>query len=94
MTAQTADLSSCDAEPIQIPGSIQPHGYLLAFDEPEGIVSEVSENVGALLGAPARTVLGRPLDDVLGPAVRGQVAAGLGPGAAEPSAHGNRGAFL
>ena len=26
-----ADLSNCDQEPIHIPGSIQPHGALLAF---------------------------------------------------------------
>ena len=28
----TVSLDNCDREPIHIPGSIQPHGALLAFD--------------------------------------------------------------
>lgn len=30
---QTVDLTNCDKEPIHIPGSIQPHGALLALKE-------------------------------------------------------------
>ena len=35
-TAQVsaADLASCDREPIHMPGSIQPHGVLMALSEP------------------------------------------------------------
>ena len=45
-----ADLSNCDQEPIHIPGSIQPHGALLAFTA-DGILAVRSRNAGALLGA-------------------------------------------
>lgn len=43
-------LDNCDREPIHIPGSIQPHGALLAFDR-LGQVRYASANVEALLGA-------------------------------------------
>jgi light-regulated signal transduction histidine kinase (bacteriophytochrome) len=45
------NLENCDREPIHIPGSIQPHGALLAFDR-LGRLSHASENVPALLGIP------------------------------------------
>jgi chemotaxis family two-component system sensor kinase Cph1 len=44
-----ADLSNCDREPIHIPGSIQPHGALLAF-MPDGGLALRSANAGAMLG--------------------------------------------
>src|ERR1700761_2763256 len=44
-------LENCDREPIHIPGSIQPHGALLAFDR-LGRLSHASANVPALLGLP------------------------------------------
>jgi light-regulated signal transduction histidine kinase (bacteriophytochrome) len=31
--APTIDLSNCDKEPIHMPGSIQPHGFLLALSD-------------------------------------------------------------
>lgn len=43
------DLSNCDREPIHIPGSIQPHGALLAFDA-RGTLAAASTNASALLG--------------------------------------------
>ena len=45
------NLENCDREPIHIPGSIQPHGALLAFDR-LGRLSHASANVPALLGLP------------------------------------------
>lgn len=54
------DLSNCDREPIHIPGSIQPHGALLAF-LPDGALVVRSANAGAMLGElPA---LGERLDE-------------------------------
>src|ERR1700761_9411523 len=44
-------LENGDREPIHIPGSIQPHGALLAFDR-LGRLSHASANVPALLGLP------------------------------------------
>ena len=43
------DLTNCDREPIHIPGSIQPHGALLAF-LPDGALALRSANAGAMLG--------------------------------------------
>ena len=43
------NLENCDREPIHVPGSIQPHGALLAFDR-LGRLSHASANAPALLG--------------------------------------------
>jgi len=47
--AEPVTLDNCEREPIHIPGSIQPHGALLAFDRLGRLVS-VSANAQALLG--------------------------------------------
>jgi light-regulated signal transduction histidine kinase (bacteriophytochrome) len=52
------DLSACDREPIHIPGSIQPHGILLALS-PERRVVHASANVVDALGVAADEILGR-----------------------------------
>lgn len=65
-TAVSVDLSSCDREPIHIPGAIQPHGALLAVALPDLTVTQVSANLGVLLGVDAKGALSRPLADVLG----------------------------
>lgn len=46
-------LANCDQEPIHIPGSIQPHGALLAFDA-DGKLAFVSANMDGLLGTHCR----------------------------------------
>jgi len=57
--AATVTLESCDREPIHIPGAIQPHGVLLAFDA-ERRLRYYSAHAGDMLGAlPA---LGQTLD--------------------------------
>ena len=40
---EPVDLSNCDREPIHIPGLVQPHGALLAFDA-QGRATHVSAN--------------------------------------------------
>lgn len=62
-SAAAVDLTNCDREPIHVPGSIQPHGFLLALagplDAPANLtVQQASES--------AATCLNRPLDRVLG----------------------------
>jgi len=57
----------CDAEPIHIPGGIQPHGFLLVLDGELRIV-QASENLASLTGASVEALLGAPLDAVLGEA--------------------------
>ena len=37
-----ADLTTCDREPIHIPGSIQPHGVLLVLDRQTRTIEQVA----------------------------------------------------
>jgi chemotaxis family two-component system sensor kinase Cph1 len=59
------DLTNCEREPIHIPGAIQPHGVLLALQEPALTVAQVSENIGDHLGLDIEDVLAGPLSAVL-----------------------------
>ena len=67
------DLTTCDREPIHIPGSIQPHGALLCVRPGDGVIVQASDNLAAFLGSgglPARTLAelagGGTLQDRLG----------------------------
>ncbi len=60
------DLSRCDQEPIRYPGSVQPHGFLLALGE-DGQVLQASDNLAALIGIDALLAVGQALPAVLGP---------------------------
>jgi two-component system, chemotaxis family, sensor kinase Cph1 len=60
------DLSSCDREPIHIPGSIQPHGVLLAADAGSLTVVQVAGDTRRLLGRSPEEVLGQRLDAFIG----------------------------
>ena len=51
------DLGDCASEPIHIPGSIQPHGALVAFDPGSLQVLQASANVEAYLGMPYQQLL-------------------------------------
>ncbi|KTT51306.1 histidine kinase [Pseudomonas oryzihabitans] len=66
-------LQRCESEPIRIPGSIQAHGYLLAFDEAERLIKHISRNLPELLGRPEPELLDRPLEQVLPPELHEQV---------------------
>ncbi|WP_164983907.1 SpoIIE family protein phosphatase [Cellulomonas endophytica] len=59
-------LLDCADEPIRVPGSVQPHGVLLAADPATGRVVVASRSVGAHLGRTPDEVLGRTLTEVLG----------------------------
>ncbi|MGE0664915.1 MAG: HWE histidine kinase domain-containing protein [Sphingomonadales bacterium] len=65
MNNPSVDLSNCDREPIHIPGSIQPHGCLLACDTVAGIVLRHSANAQAMLGTDGE-INGRQLEALLG----------------------------
>lgn len=58
------NLANCDSEPIHIPGSIQPHGFLLAVDK-DYVIRYCSNNV-AQYGLTVTNVLTRQLADVVG----------------------------
>lgn len=60
-----ATLETCDDEPIQVPGAIQPHGALLAVDADERVVV-ASANAEAMLGRDVGAVRGSLLADVIG----------------------------
>jgi chemotaxis family two-component system sensor kinase Cph1 len=66
------DLWSCDAEPIHIPGSIQPHGALLLFDATSETLAHWAGDLERLLGdhpalgRQARALLGSPLHELIG----------------------------
>lgn len=62
-TSDRADLNTCDREPIHIPGSIQPHGVLLAFDA-DGALAACSANLETRFARAAGTVLGQPLSEI------------------------------
>jgi light-regulated signal transduction histidine kinase (bacteriophytochrome)/CheY-like chemotaxis protein len=59
------DLTNCDREPIHIPGSIQPHGCLIACDISAVTVLRHSANAPKLLGIPG-DANGQPLEAILG----------------------------
>lgn len=59
------DLSTCAREPIHIPGSIQPHGILLAVTEPDLRIVQGSTNAPALLGTALDDLLGEPLSALI-----------------------------
>jgi len=61
------DLTTCEQEPIHVPGAIQPHGLLLALDHDAHVVM-ASRNCARLLGTPARELIGTAAQDVIGAA--------------------------
>jgi light-regulated signal transduction histidine kinase (bacteriophytochrome) len=60
-----ADLSNCEREQIQLPGSIQPHGALLVVREPDYAIIQISANASAFLNL-ADELIGLTLDQVPG----------------------------
>lgn len=63
-----ADLDNCAREPIQIPGSIQPHGVLLAVDPATLNVVQAGGETEKLLGLPLADLIGQSLRRQLEPA--------------------------
>lgn len=57
----TRDLDTCDREPIHVPGSIQSHGVLLAFEPASKRITHASRN--------AETLFGRSIDEIIGAAI-------------------------
>jgi light-regulated signal transduction histidine kinase (bacteriophytochrome) len=67
-----ADLSNCDRELIQYPGSIQPHGVLLVMDAAQPVILQASANAGAMLGVSAVDLVGQPTE-ILGEELATQI---------------------
>lgn len=62
---QTVDLTNCDREPIQIPGSIQAHGCLIACDHAGLEVRRFSANAPEMLSIPDISA-GARLEEIFG----------------------------
>ena len=58
------NLTNCEQEPIHIPGSIQPHGFLTAITKDSHIVEYCSGNIFDYTGINYTDVLGRKFEDV------------------------------
>jgi len=68
LPAQTRpDITSCDREPIHIPGAILPHGAMLVLDDETLEVIQVAGDVTGLLGVPAEELLNHPAARVFRP---------------------------
>ena len=64
------DLTACDREPIHVPGAIQSHGYLLAFQLPTWTVAHASANASDLFGGEtAEALTDVPIDTLMTPGV-------------------------
>lgn len=70
-----ADPTNCDREPIHIPGSIQPHGLLLALDPDTLRIAQAGGDASGLAGCEVGALVGQRLDVVLDAHARTQVEA-------------------
>ncbi|KQM98726.1 two-component system sensor histidine kinase/response regulator [Sphingobium sp. Leaf26] len=62
--AFAVDLDNCDQEPIHVPGTVQPFGFLIALTA-DWLVSRVSANSAQFIGLTPQDMLGRPIADLL-----------------------------
>ena len=60
-----ADLTTCDREPIHIPGSIQPHGVLLVVDRQRRVVEQVAGDSRSMLGMDPDRIIGQSVSAIL-----------------------------
>ncbi|MDV9034422.1 GAF domain-containing protein [Pseudomonas sp. RAC1] len=55
----------CAQEPIQIPGSIRSHGFMLVLDEQDLRILQISENASQWLGSTATDLIGKTLPTLM-----------------------------
>src|SRR5215475_9125199 len=83
---EQVNLTNCDREPIHIPGSVQPFGFLLGLLS-DFTICMASENACTFLGGELPALLGSPVDHVLSgeavKAIRARVDHLSGPDAVE-----------
>ncbi|AWA29750.1 histidine kinase [Flavobacterium magnum] len=60
------NLTNCEHEPIHIPGSIQPHGFMIAFGTDDLKINFCSANVNEFIGISHEQLLGKVFLDVFG----------------------------
>ncbi len=64
MSIDTA-LTQCEREPIHLPGTVQPHGLLMALHPTSLRIEQVSMNAEALCGRSAESLIGQPFSAFL-----------------------------
>lgn len=74
LRAEPVDASICEREPIHIPGAVQPHAAMLAFDPANLILQACSDNIGDATGLSAARALGQPLGELLPAAIADELA--------------------
>jgi light-regulated signal transduction histidine kinase (bacteriophytochrome) len=67
------NLQNCENEPIHIPGSIQPHGILLALNPNSYVIEYCSSNVSNYFDILPAKVLNKPLHSLLGDEQAGKI---------------------
>lgn len=65
---QAVDTTNCDHEPIHIPGSVQPHGVLLACSADDWIITHASANAADVFRKKPDRLIGADLRDIVGAA--------------------------
>ena len=58
------DFTNCDKEPIQFVGNIQPHGFILIFDQNSWKVEQGSENIATFLDVEIEDLFGKELESI------------------------------
>ncbi|SEI65603.1 Bacteriophytochrome (light-regulated signal transduction histidine kinase) [Dyadobacter sp. SG02] len=58
------NLTNCESEPIHIPGSIQPHGFLLGIKKGDSRIGFCSANSADYIGIGPEKVLGKDIADI------------------------------
>ncbi|WP_342087816.1 ATP-binding protein [Dyadobacter sp. OTU695] len=58
------NLTNCESEPIHIPGSIQPHGFLLGIKKGDSRIEFCSANSADYIGIGPDKVLGKDISDI------------------------------
>ena len=71
------DLTTCDREPIQIPGAVQPHGVLLVLSASDLTVLQVTQNAKAIIGVEVDALIGKSLSAIFDPVDVGVLQAAL-----------------
>ncbi|GAA6621825.1 response regulator [Scytonema sp. NUACC26] len=62
--SEPVNLTNCDREPIHIPGQIQPHGVLLALEEPHLKILQASQNTNVFFDISAESLIGQNLNSI------------------------------
>ncbi|MEO8128734.1 MAG: GAF domain-containing protein, partial [Bryobacteraceae bacterium] len=72
------DLTTCEREPIQSPGAIEPNGAMIVLGEDALTILQVGSNILTFLQVAPEVILGRPLTDLFSQETVHQLVSGSG----------------